>query len=134
MNSQRLLAWVIRLVGAVEILAFGAVVMPQDWMADAHRRLGLGELPHTPVVESLLRQVSFTYGLHGVAMWFIAADVTRYRPLIVLAGFGYLLTGPVFVLIDVLAGLPPYWSAGNGGSCFVVGVLLLVLLRRQAAG
>ena len=98
-------------------------------MADAHRRLGLGELPDTAVVESLFRQVSFTYGLHGVAMWFIAADVARYRPLIVLAGFGYLLTGPVFILIDRFAGLPWYWSAGNGGSCFVIGVVLLVLLR-----
>lgn len=134
MNAQRLLAWVIRLVGLVEILAFGAVVMPREWMADAHRRMGLGELPDVAVVDTLMRQVSFTYGLHGVAMWFIAMDVARYRPLVVLAGWGYLLTGPVFVLIDVLAGLPWYWSAGNGGSCFVIGVLLLFLLRRQAAG
>jgi len=131
MNAQRLLAWAILLVGIVEILAFGAVVMPRAWMADAHRRLGLGEFPDTPVVETLMRQVSFTYALHGVAMCFIAMDVARYRPLVVLAAWGYLLTAPVFIVIDVSAGLPWYWSAGNGGSCLVVGVVLFVLLSRD---
>src|SRR5262249_57306118 len=92
---------------------------------------GLGEFPDSAVVETLMRQVSFTYALHGVAMCFIAMDVVRYRRLIVLAAWGYLLTGPVFVLIDVSAGLPWYWSAGNGGLCFFVGLLLLVLLSRD---
>ena len=126
-------AWVLRLVGAVEVLAFGAVVMPRAWMDASHAGMGLAEMPRGPVFDSVMRQVSFTYGLHGVALWFIAADVVRYRPLVILSAFGYLLTFPVFVLIDRAVGMPWYWAAGNGGSCLLVGAVLLGLLWAERA-
>ena len=63
-----------------------------------------------------------------VGLWFIAWDVVRYRPLLILTAFGYLLAGPAFVLIDLTAGMPWLSAAGNGGSCLLIGVLLLGLL------
>jgi hypothetical protein len=109
-------------------MAFGAVVMPSAWMDDFHIRLGLAEMPKGPVFDSTMRQVSFTYGLHGIAMWLIAADVTRYRPLVILTGIGYLVTGPVFLLIDLQNGMPWSWTMGNGGACLVIGAVVLALL------
>ena len=102
----RLLAWVIRAVGTVEILALVAVVMPASWMEARHAALGMGDMPQRPVFDSVMRQVSFTYRLHGIAMWFIASDVQRYRPLVVLTAPGYLLAGPVFIAIDMHNGMP----------------------------
>jgi hypothetical protein len=134
MSSRRLQAWVLRLVGAVEVLAFGAVVMPRAWMEAGYTWLGVGEMPPGPVFESVMRQVSFTYGMHGVALWLIASDVVRYRPLVVLTALGYLLAGPVFLLTDVALGMPRSWAAGNGGSCLLIGVLLLGLLWGEGAG
>jgi hypothetical protein len=131
MNRRRLLAWVLRLVGSVEALAFGAVVMPRAWMEAFHARLGLSDMPTGPVFDSVMRQVSFTYGLHGVALWIIASDVMRYRPLVTFTGIGYLLAGPVFLLIDSTAGMPWFWVAGDGGSCLLVGALVLGLLRGE---
>jgi hypothetical protein len=131
MSYRNLQAWVLRLVGAVEVLAFGAVVMPRAWMESGHAWLGFPAMPEGPVFDSVMRQVSFTYGLHGVALWFIAADVVRYRPLVILTAFGYLVTGPVFVLIDLGNGMPWSWIAGNGGSCFLIGLILLGLLRGE---
>ena len=131
---RRLQAWLLRLVGAVEVLAFGAVVMPRAWMGAGYAWLGVGEMPPGPVFESVMRQVSFTYGVHGVALWLIASDVVRYRPLVVLTALGYLLAGPVFLLTDVSLGMPPSWAAGNGGSCLLIGVLLLGLLWGERAG
>jgi hypothetical protein len=113
------------------MLAFGAVVMPRSWMEAAHARLGLAEMPTGAVFDAVMRQVSFSYGLHGVALWFMAADVVRYRPLVILAGFGYLIAGPVFFLIDFTAGMPGFWMVGNGGSCLLIGVILLGLLWRE---
>jgi MYXO-CTERM domain-containing protein len=84
-------------------------------MEAIHASMGLAELPKGPVFDSVMRQVSLTYGLHGVALWLIAADVARYRPLAILTAFGYLIAGPVS-------------TAGNGGSCLLVGLLLLGLL------
>lgn len=128
MNARRLQAWVMRLVGLVEIFAFLAVVMPSSWMEARYASLGTGAMPQGPVFDAVMRQVSWTYGLHGIAMWFIASDVMRYRPLVWLTAIGYLLTAPVFMVIDYLNGMPWFWIAGNGGSCLLIGVLMLLLL------
>jgi hypothetical protein len=134
MNYQRLQAWVLRLVGVVEMLAFGAVVLPRAWMEATHSWLGLVDMPKGPVFDSVMRQVSFTYGLHGVALWFIAADVARYRPLVILTAIGYLVAGPIFFVVDLGNGMPWSWMAGNGGSCLLIGALLLGLLCGERVG
>lgn len=133
MKWSLLQAWVLRLVGAVEMLAFGAVFLPRAWMEAIHTGLGLMEMPKGPVFDSVMRQVSFSYGLHGVALCFIAADVRRYRPLVILTMVGYLLAGPVFFVIDLGNGMPWSWIAGNGGSCLLIGTLLLGLLWGERA-
>jgi len=133
MNWQLLQAWVLRLVGTVEVFAFGAVVLPHAWMETTHRWLNLTQMPQGAVFDSVMRQVSFTYGLHGVALWLIASDVVRYRPLVILTAIGYLLAGPVFLVIDLGNGMPGSWVAGNGGSCLLIGALLLGLLWAERA-
>jgi hypothetical protein len=131
MNVRQLQAWVLRLVGAVEVFAFGAAVMPRTWMAANHAWLGFGDLPEGPVFESVMRQTSISYGLHGVALWLIATDVVRYRPLVVLTAIGYLLAGPAFLAIDLILGMPWFWIAGNSGSCLLIGTLLASLLAAE---
>ena len=121
------------MVGAVEMLAFGGVFLPRAWMEAIHAGMGLTEMPKGPVFDSVMRQVSFTYGVHGVALWFIAADVGRYRPLVILTAVGYLLAGPVFFAVDLHNGMPWSWIAGNGGSCLLIGALLLGLLWGEKA-
>ena len=115
-------------VGLVEILAFGAVVMPLEWMNAGHEWLGLGDLSQAPAVEAVMRQVSFSYGLHGIALLLIATDVARYRPLVVLSSVGYLAYGAVFLLTDIGLGMPRLWVIGNGGSTLLVGAILLGLV------
>ena len=127
MHPRKLQALVLRLVGTMEFFAFGSAVMPRSWMEMGHRWLGMGEMPQGAVVDFMIRQASFSYGLHGIALWFIAFDVVRYRPLVILSGIGYFLAGPAFYLIDAVAGMPMIWIAGNGTSCLLIGVLLLGL-------
>ena len=124
MNWQRLQAWLLRLVGTVEIFAFAAVFLPRSWMNATHSSMGLAEMPEGPVFDSVMRQMSLTYGLHGIGMWLIASDVVRYRPFVILTAIGYLLAGPVFIAIDLSNDMPWSWMAGNGGSCILIGILL----------
>jgi hypothetical protein len=127
MDRQRLQAWVLRASGLVEMLAFGAVVMPRAWMEAGHEWLGLGTMPDGPVVNFMIRQASFVYGLHGIALWVFATDVLRYRPLILLTGVCYVLSGPVFLLIDLHSGMPWFWTVGDTVGCLFVGLALLAL-------
>src|SRR5437868_751070 len=131
MNWRRLQAWVLRLVGTMELFAFGAVVLPRAWMDSIHRSLGMAEMPQGPVFDSVMREVSFTYGLHGVAVWVIASDVVRFRPLVILSAIGYFIAGPVFILIDRSNGLPESWVIGNGGSCILIGTLIFAVLAGE---
>jgi hypothetical protein len=131
MNWRLAQSWVLRLVGIVELFAFGAVVMPRTWMETINRMLGLPEMPQGPVFDSVMREASFSYGLHGVAVLFIASDVVRYRPLVILSAVGYLIAGPTFIAIDLSNGLPTSWVVGNGGSCLLIGTLLFALLAGE---
>ena len=129
MDRQRFQAWLLRLSGSVEILAFLAVVMPRSWMETAHTWLGMGEMPSGPVVMFMIRQASFTYGMHGISLWVIASDVERFRLLVLLNAIAYLVAGPIFFLIDYNAGMPGWWAVGDLFACASFGGLLLWLSR-----
>ena len=119
--------WLLRLTGTVELGAFVAVVMPRQWMEAGHSWLGLGEMPEGAIVNFIIRQASFTYGLHGVLLWVLSWDVVRFRPLVVFTGVSYVVAAPVFFMIDLNSGMPLFWTVGDAGSCLGFGGALLCL-------
>lgn len=129
MNRQLVQAWLLRLAGAFEIVAFVAVVMPRSWMEFAHGGMGMGALPDAPVMMFLIRQASYNYGVHGLSLWLIATDVERFRPLVVFNGVGFLIGGFVFFFIDLNAGMPLWWTIADPLSCALFGSALLWLTR-----
>lgn len=131
MNRERLLVWLLRLAGAVEILAFIAVVMPRSWMEISNAWVGLGPMPEGPLLMFMIRQASYTYGVHGLSLWLIASNVERFRPLIVFNGIAFLVAAPVFFLIDITSGMPLWWAVSDPGSCALFGAALLWLSRRH---
>ncbi|HEV8431403.1 MAG TPA: hypothetical protein VGQ41_26115 [Pyrinomonadaceae bacterium] len=130
MDRQRLQVWLLRLAGTIEILAFMAVVMPRSWMEISNAWLGLGEMPSGPLLMFMIRQASYTYGVHGLSLWLIASDVERFRPFVVFNGIAFLVAAPVFFLIDIASGMPSWWAASDPGSCGLLGGALLWLSRR----
>ena len=133
MSRQRLQSWLLRLAGAVEILAFIAVAMPRSWMEASHAWLGMGALPEGAVVMFMIRQASYTYGMHGVSLFLLATDVERFRPLVRLNGVSFLLAAPVFFLIDKTSGIPAWWTLIDTLGCGSFGAALLWLTSGKAA-
>jgi hypothetical protein len=131
MNEKQIQAWLLRLAGTFELLAFFAVIMPRSWMEVAHVWLGLGEMPGGPILMFMIRQASYTYGMHGLSLWVLSLNVERFRPLIILNGISFLLAGPVFFLIDYTTGMPLWWALGDTFGCGLLGVVLLWLSRRR---
>jgi hypothetical protein len=105
--------------------------MPRSWMEASHAWLGLGVMPEGSVLMFLIRQASYTYGMHGISLWLLASDVKRFRPLILLNGISFLLAGPLFFIIDYTAGLPMWWTATDGPSCGLFGLAMLWLSRAE---
>jgi hypothetical protein len=129
MHHHRLQAWLLRLCGLVELLAFLAVVMPRSWMETAHGWLGLGLMPEGALMMFMIRQASFTYGLHGALLWLLSSDVVRFRPLVLFTGISYLSAAPVFCAIDLTSGMPMFWTIGDTVSCLCFGAALVYLDR-----
>ena len=125
MNKEELQKLLLRLAGTFEILAFIAVVMPRNWMEISHEWLGLGVMPGGAVLMFLIRQASYTYGMHGVSLWVLALDVKRFRAMVILNGIAYLLAAPIFVAIDYSSEMPLWWTIGDGVGCGVLGAALL---------
>lgn len=127
---DRILVWLLRLGGAVMLMALGAVVMPFDWMSLIHARLGLGELPHRPIVGYLTRSASLLYALHGALFLFLSWDLNRYLPVVRFLAVAGIVFGIVVFGIDHFAGMPLWWALGEASSIIVFGVVILWLAGR----
>ena len=117
----------LRFGGVLTGSAFLAMIMPTEWMASAHERLGLGEFPRTPVVEYLARSIAALYGFHGILLFVVAHNPTRLRPIVIYLGFFNIVLGAMLLAIDLEAGLPAWWTAAEGPSLVIVGSLILLL-------
>jgi hypothetical protein len=125
--AARPLAWMLRILGAVDLLAFGAVVMPDAWMQALHERAGLGTMPEGPLVGYLARSASVLYALHGLLLVYLSLDVQRYGRLIRLVASVAVLHGAVILGIDLAEGMPLWWTMTEGPCCAAAGVVLLGL-------
>jgi len=128
---ERLLVVVLRISGAGLMLAFLAVLLPVEWMAATHPRLGLGEFPRTPIVDYLTRSIAALYGFHGVFVWIVSIDPVRYRVFVWFAAVMNILFGAMMVGIDLHAGMPAVWTAIEGPSIIAMGVAIAALATRR---
>ena len=117
----------LRLAGAVMVLAFLAVVLPVDWMAGTHRWLGLGEFPRAPIVDYLARSVALLYGFHGVLVLIVSRDPVKYRIIIWYLAVMNILFGAIIIAIDIHAGLPAMWTLLDGPPVTAFGIVIGLL-------
>lgn len=103
-------------------------------MEVSHAWLGLGEMPGGPIIVFMIRQASYTYGMHGISLWVLALNVNRFRALVVLNGIAYLLAAPVFFLIDHTSGMPLWWTVADTFGCGFFGAALLWLNLGSGGG
>ena len=125
----RLLVALLRLAGATMVLAFPAMLLPNDWMAATHEWLGLGEFPRRPVVEYLARSIAALYGFHGVLLLMLSSDPLRYRPILWYVAAMNVLFGAMMVVVDAVAGMPLVWTLGEGPPIIAFGLMIGWLIR-----
>jgi hypothetical protein len=118
-DPEKLLTLLLRISAAVTLLAFPCALLPVAWMDWTHQQLGLGELPRGPILLYLARSLSLMYGMHGAITLTLSLDVRRYLPVIRVLALLMVLFAGAMVLVDLDAGLPWYWIAGEGPSLAV---------------
>ena len=125
---------ILRIAAVLMGVAVVAAVMPREWMAETHRRLGLGELPAAPIVEYLARALSAMYASFGAVLWVASGDVRRHGPVIACIAVAWGVLTPAVMFLSVMGGLPVWWVAGDMASmlAFVAAVLWLQHRLREA--
>lgn len=119
-SSDRRLTWLLRAIGVLDVLSFAAVVMPQSLMVTIHSHLGIGELPLEPIVGYLARTASMFYGFSGVLLLFLSTDVARFRDVIRFVAVCGMAAGVIVICVDLVEGLPFWWTALEGPCCGVL--------------
>jgi hypothetical protein len=131
---EKALGLILELAGGAMLLAFVAAILPLDWMAGIHRRLGLGELPRSPIVEYLARSASLLYGLHGSILLFLGRDPRRHAALILFLGAMSAALAVALFLVDLAAGMPLSWTLCEGPPILLVSVAIILLARHLLGG
>ena len=124
---RRLLAGVLRLAGTITITAFLTILLPVEWMASTHRWLGLGEFPRAPVVEYLARSIAALYGFHGVLLLIVSTNPVKYRAIVWFIAVMNVAFGLIVMAIDVQAGMPAWWTLGEGPPIIAFGIVMAIL-------
>lgn len=132
-QAERVLVWLLRVLGVLTLLALFAIVMPTDWMASVNDRLGLEPLARTPLTEYLTRSLSAVYALFGAMTLFVSRDVRRYQPLVAFTGLLTVLLGFFFTVLDSWAGLPASWTWFEGPPTVLLGIAMVWLARQVSA-
>ena len=113
------------------MLAFLAMLLPADWMAATHERIGLGPFPRTPIVDYLTRSIAALYGFHGIFVWIVSRDPVRYRPFVRFAAVMNVVFGAMMLAIDLHAGMPAIWTAIEGPAIMLAGAAIALAARLE---
>lgn len=128
-KSEIAIVVILRVVGIGGLFAIPAIFLPYSWMNAIHQFLGLGELPHAPIVDYLARSLSAFYAVMSAIILFVSCDVRRYRGLLKLWAILVIAVGCALLGIDLHAGLPLSWTISEGPPTIVVGLIVLWLQR-----
>ena len=114
-SADRLLQWLLRFVGGIELCAIPFILVPMSWMAEVHASLlGLGPMPQAPIVEYMARTLSLLYAVHGAVVFRVSFDLVRFRPFVGFLGALHTAVGLCIIGIDLATGLPWWWVLGEG--------------------
>lgn len=129
-SGRTWLVYLLRFDAAVLTLAFAAVFLTPEFMRRSNEILGLSPIEFTPLFDYLTRSLALLYGARGLFVWLASTDLERYRPFVVLIGASNILIGVLLLGIDLYAGMPLYWTLGEGPGVMIIGALVLWLTHR----
>ena len=132
-EQDRLFKLFLRIIGTAALFALVAVVMPIFWMNAIHEGLGMGPLSDEPIVGYLARSTSAFYAFIGGLLWLASFDLRRYRPVLCYIGAAIIIFGAVLFVVDLLGGMPLFWSLTEGPFNIIMGIIIFTHSYRRAA-
>lgn len=102
------------------------VVAPWSCYETCADMLGFGALPTGPAVVYGVRVMSAVSAFVGAYFLVLATNPRAYIPFLKLGIGGLMFMGLVALVTGPMSNVPPLWYLGDGLSCWIIGLLLLV--------
>jgi hypothetical protein len=120
----------LRILGAICVLALIPFFMPRTWLDIAHHAVGLGEFPKAPIAEYLARSVSALCAFYGGLLLLLARDVRRFVSIIRYQAVAIMTFSALGVFAGVRAGVPASMVVIDALGCWVFLLPILILAGR----
>jgi len=134
MNAEKILSWLMTIVGCGLMVAFFFMLIPAKLMMGIHAWLGLGDLPDAPITFYLARSTSLLYGIHGALMFVCGRNIRKYSDLMPVFGWLHVLIGAAMLGIDLAEGMPWWWTTFEGAPIAATGLLIVWLSKKASQG
>jgi hypothetical protein len=128
--TESWLKLLLRILGAICVLAVIPLFMPRSWLDAGHRTLGLGPFPTAPIAEYLARSVSALCAFYGGLLLLLARDVRRFLTIIKYQALAIMVLSAIGILAGVRAGLPASLVVADALGCWIFLLPILILARR----
>jgi hypothetical protein len=122
----------LRLLGAICVLAIVPLVVPIRWLDATHQWMGLGPFPSAPIAVYLARSVSSLCVFYGGLLLVLAHDVKRYAIIISYQAVAIMLLSAYGIVAGIRAGFPAFWVIADAIGCWIFLLPILVLSRTIA--
>jgi hypothetical protein len=126
-TAERWLAWLLRIVGGICLLAIVPLWMPRAWIEACHRFIGLGEFPAAPIAEYLARYASALSAFYGGLLVALSFDVRRHLPIIRYQAFAIMALSASGAVVGGWAGMPFWFVGGDAIACWAYCLPMLAL-------
>ncbi len=117
-SPERWLAGLLRLAGAVCLLALVPWLMPRDWIAFTHEFIGLGSFPQEPIAEYLARFSSALCVFYGGLLLVLSFDVCSFSGIITYQAIAIMFFSTVGIILGQAAGIPLVWVTADAVLCW----------------
>jgi hypothetical protein len=133
-RAETVLLILLRFGGLITLAAVFFVFVPFEWMQRIAVGLTLAEPAETPLAHYLTRSLSAMYAVHGALVFYLSFDVARYAAVARFAGAVGVVMGALLLGIDLHAGMPAFWTAGEGPFVILFGGAIYVVADRVCRG
>ncbi len=124
--------WLLRFAALVQFTGLPGAILPRAAVENLSWLMGFGRPALDPLTIYISGNAGYVFVAVGILVWAISNDVVRYRPLVILCGWLYLIGAPIYLSIDLQCPLPWWWIAADTVGCVLIGGGILWACRRRA--
>ncbi len=123
-SSSARQSFVLRAAALVLFTGLPGILLPAQALEKFSWFMGYGQPRLDPLSVFMAADAACGSVILGLVLWFLARDPARYQLLVSLLGWGFLITGLLWISIGIQCPLPWWWTSSAAGGCMAVGLLL----------